>query len=156
MLQSLEILNTYFDTTIQDLIKAYEEKGLKASGAYGRSLVKEITQSGSQITAKIKGAKHIYWLQHGRGPNKEQTIKQARSLGKILEQWVKDKGIQVNPYAAAWKIVREGWQVPNRFNPGGVVSDVINDNWLHKVIELLRYDEIKEIRSEVIKEFKMK
>jgi len=114
MFQSLEILNTYFDTTIQDLIKAYEEKGLKASGAYGRSLVKEITQSDTGIIAKIKGAKHIYWIEHGRNPNKNQTAGQAKFLGKILEQWVKDKGIQVNPYAAAWKIVREGWRSEER------------------------------------------
>jgi hypothetical protein len=156
LLQSIEILNTYFDTTIRDLIRSYEYKGLKASGAYGRSLVKEITQDGSKTTAKIKGASHIYYAQHGRRPNKNKTAGMAKFLGKILEQWVKDKGIIVNPYVAAWKIVREGWAVPNRYNPGGVVSDVINDDWLHKIVELLRYDEIKHIRSEVIKEFKMK
>lgn len=155
MQQSIEILNTYFDSTIRDLIRVHEEKGLKASGAYERSLVKEITQDGSKTTAKIKGASHVYYLQHGRQPNKNQTAGMAKFLGKILEQWVKDKGINVNPYAAAWKIVREGWQVPNRFNPGGVVSDVINDSWLHEIVKLLRYDNIKEIRSAVIREFKM-
>ena len=154
MLRTTEILNSYFDLTVKDLISSYEQKGLKASGKYARSLVKEITESGTMTTAKIKGANHAYWMQHGRNPNKQQTAQQARSLGKILEQWVKDKGIVANPYAIAWKIVREGIQVPNQHNPGGVVSDVINDDWLAKIIKQIHGDVILSAKSEVLTAFK--
>jgi hypothetical protein len=93
-------------------------------------------------------------MEKGRRPNKQQTAKQARFLGKILEQWVKDKGIDVNPYAAAWKIVREGIQVPNRYNPGDVVTEVITDEWFDKLIEKLSTWHIQVVQSEVSKIFK--
>ena len=70
-------------------------------------------------------------------------------LGKILEQWVRDKGISVNPYAAAYKIVHEGIQVPNSYNPGGVISDTINDQWIEKMKEIIGERFKTEIKSEV-------
>jgi len=154
MPRTTEILVEYFDTTIKDLIRSYEQKGLRASGKYAKSLKRDIRTTGTKTVAKITGASHIWYLQHGRGPNRDQSASQARSLGKILEQWVLDKGIDVNPYAAAWKIVREGIQVPNRFNPGDVVSDVINSEWLQEVADLLHFDVIETATSQVLTEFK--
>lgn len=154
MPSATDILNTYFDTTIEDLIKSYEQKGLRASGKYAQSLVKEIRQEGTHTIAKIKGASHVYFLQHGRGPNKVQTHQAVKNLGWHLQKWVRDKGIDVNPYAAAHKIVHEGIKVPNSHNPGGVVSDVINSEWLKEIVNLLRFDTIETAKSEVLKEFK--
>jgi len=77
----------------------------------------------------------------------------VKSLGFILEQWVVDKGIDVNPYAAAHKIVNEGITVPNPFNPGGVISDIINDDWLTELYKIIRLPVIEDIRSDVLKEF---
>jgi len=52
---------------------------------------------------------------------------------KLLE-WMKVKGIEdINPWMAARKIVREGIKVPNRHNAGGVISGVINEEWIDKL-----------------------
>ena len=93
-------------------------------------------------------------MEKGRGPNKQQTAKQARSLGRILEQWVKDKGIDVNPYAAAWKIVREGIDVPNKNNPGKVVEDVVTNEWYDELVEQLRQHWIFVVQTQVERLFR--
>ena len=149
-----EKVKTYLDQTIPELIKSYEGKGLRASGQYARELKSTVTTSGTKINAKITGPIQSIFMEGGRGPNKIQDQQAVKNLGWYLQQWVKDKGIEVNPYAAAHKIVYEGIQVPNPHNPGGVISDVINDNWFDKLNEILRLDVITDIKSDVLKQFK--
>lgn len=131
------IVNAYLEQTRKDLIASYQEKGLKASGRYAKGLTYEVEDTGTTINAFIESEGHVWYMEEGRKPNKEKTARQARSLGHILEQWVKDKGISVNPYAAAWKIVREGIQVPNRYNPGDVVEDVVTNEWFDGLVAQL-------------------
>ena len=149
-----EKVKTYLDQTIPELIKSYEGKGLRASGQYARELKSTVTTSGTKINAKITGPIQSIFMEGGRGPNKIQDHQAVKNLGWYLQQWVKDKGIEVNPYAAAHKIVNEGIQVPNPHNPGGVISDVINDDWFDKLNEILRLDVITDIKSDVLKQFK--
>jgi len=149
-----EKVETYFNKTVKDLIQSYESKGLRASGRYAKELKSVITASGTKINAKITGPIEAIFMEGGRGPNKVQDQQAVRNLGWHLQQWVKDKGIDVNPYAAAHKIVYHGITVPNPHNPGGVISDVINDNWFKELNSILRFDVIKDIKSDVLKEFK--
>ena len=149
-----DIVTTYLKETQVSLVKSYRDKGLRASGRYEKGLTIYVNDSGKKIKAYIESEGHVYFMQSGRKPNKQQTSKQAKSLGHILEQWVKDKGISVNPYAAAWKIVREGISVPNRYNPGDVVTDIITDEWYDKLIEKIGNWHVKVIESEVSKMFK--
>ena len=65
-----------------------------------------------------------------------------------------NKGIDVNPYAAAHKIVYQGITVPNPNNPGGVISDIINDQWFAELNKIIGLDVITDIRSDVLKQFK--
>jgi hypothetical protein len=148
-----DIVQYYLDTTKSDLIKNYKRMGLRASGKFERGLEVSVKDSGSSIHAEILSESHAYFMQQGRGSNKEQTAKQARSLGKILEQWVKDKGIDVNPYAAAWKIVRQGINVPNQHNKGGVITDVINDEWDRELDRRISTWYIKVLQEDIIKMF---
>ena len=138
MTQAAEIVRNYMVQTTQDLVRSYTEKGLKASGKYEKGLTYKVEDDGKKIHAVIESEGHVWFMEKGRKPNKQQTAKQARSLGHILEQWVRDKGIDVNPYAAAWKIVREGIDVPNRNNPGKVVENVVTNEWYDELVEQLR------------------
>lgn len=148
------IVKEYADKAMRDLIQSYESKGLRASGRYARELKSTVTKSGTKTNLKITGPIEAYFMEHGRGPNRNPTMGGVRFLGKILEQWVEDKGIDVNPYAAAHKIVYEGIRVPNPHNPGGVISDVINDDWFMGLNKLIGLDVITDIRSDVLKQFK--
>ena len=149
MSQAADICNAYLKDTINDLIKNYEEKGLRASGRYAKGLTYKVEDTGDKLTAVIMSEGHALFMQQGRKPNKIQTMKQVRSLGKILEQWVKDKGIYVNPYAAAYKIVHKGIDVPNSFNEGGVIDDIITEEWYRGLIEKLSNWHIQVITDEV-------
>jgi hypothetical protein len=149
-----DIIKSYYDDTIKGLIDSYDQKGLRASGRYARELKSVITSSGTKINAKITGPIESYFMEQGRNPNKIQTLGMVRYIGKILEQWVIDKGIQVNPYAAAHKIVHEGIRVPNKYNPGGAISDVINDDWFDELNKKIRFYLITDIKSDVISKFK--
>lgn len=137
MMDAKQIVTAYMEQTRQDLIKSYQEKGLKASGRYAKGLTYEVNDTGTSIVAFMESEHHVWYMEEGRKPNKKKTAQQARSLGKILEQWVKDKGIDVNPYAAAWKIVREGITVPNKYNPGDVVEDVVTNEWFDGLVAQL-------------------
>lgn len=148
-----EKLTEYFDQTKEKLIESYERKGLRASGEFARELRSTIQAHGTQIHAVITGPIQSYFMQQGRNPNRDQSLGQVRFLGKILEKWVNDKGISVNPYAAAYKIVHFGIQVPNQHNPGGVISEVINEKWTEELNEKLRAVVITEIKSDVLEQF---
>lgn len=147
-------VKTYFDKTKGDLVKSYESKGLRASGEYGRELRVIISQQGTKINAKITGPIQSIFMEGGRGPNKDTSHQAVKNLGWHLKQWVADKGINVNPYAAAHKIVNKGITVPGPYNPGGVISDIINDNWFTELNKILRFDVVSSIRSDVLKQFK--
>ncbi len=138
MTQAAEIVRNYMVQTTQDLVRSYTDKGLRASGKYEKGLTSTVEDDGKKIHAVIESEGHVWFMEKGRNPNRQQTARQARSLGHILEQWVRDKGIDVNPYAAAWKIVREGIDVPNKNNPGKVVEDVVTNEWYDELVEQLR------------------
>lgn len=156
MSKASDIVTAYLKETQSDLIRSYEDKGLRASGRYAKGLTFKVTDDGSKIKAYIESEGHVQFMQQGRGPNKKQTAKQARSLGKILEKWVAEKGISVNPYAAAWKIVREGITVPNRFNSGGVVDDILTESWFDTLVKKLGDSQIYVLQQEVTRLFMAK
>ncbi len=149
-----DIVKDYADKAVKDLIQSYESKGLRASGRYARELKSIVTKSGTKTNLKITGPIEAYFMEHGRGPNRVPSHQAVKNMGWYLQQWVEDKGIDVNPYAAAHKIVYSGIQVPNRYNPGGVISDVINDNWFAELNKLIGLNIITDIRSDVLKQFK--
>jgi len=147
-------IKEYGNKTVKDLIKSYEDKGLRASGRYARELKSIVTKSGTKTNLKITGPIEAYFMEHGRAPNKVQNHQAVKNLGWHLQQWIADKGIDVNPYAAAHKIVYEGIQVPNPHNPGGVISDVVNEDWIDELKKIIGLDVITDIRSDVLKQLK--
>jgi len=147
----IDLITDEMNATKDLVAKSYHDKGLRASGKFERDLEVVIEEQTGVIKARLLGSAHSYYMQYGRRPNAEQTAKQARSLGYILEQWVKDKGISVNPYAAAWKIVREGIKVPNTYNSGGVISDVVNDKWIEGISNKLIARQTELINSDILK-----
>ena len=149
-----EKVKEYGDKAVKDLIDNYNKLGLRASGRYARELKSVVTTSGTKTNLKITGPIEAIFMEQGRGPNKVQSHQAVKNLGWYLQQWVADKGIDVNPYAAAHKIVYEGITVPNPNNPGGVISDIINDQWFAELNKIIGFDVITRIESDVLKQFK--
>lgn len=135
-----------------DLIKSYSSKGLRASGKFERSLETFFNENNNGFSFGILGANYADIMQNGRLPNrnKDSIRKFVGWAGStFLKDWVKDKGLTVSPFAVAWKIAREGIKVPNRFNPGGVISDVINDSFVEEFKQIIKFYQIESVKSDV-------
>lgn len=129
---SEQILSKEFESLKNDLIKAYDAKGMRSSGKWA---------DGLEVETEINRA--VLW-----GYEYTQQLETGRQAGKqppsqVIEQWIVDKGIsnqiqgQISisslAYLIARKIGREGW---NREGYGGVdlVSDIITEQRLQKII----------------------
>lgn len=135
-----EIVNAEFELLKTDLIKAYDAKGMRASGKTADSL--EVVNVGVE-SAKLIGNKSIGALEEGRGATTTGTESNPPLIDQI-KQWIKDKGIvsdikndNDNSKLAlniTRKIHREGW---NRQGYGGVnlLSEVITTERIQSIID---------------------
>jgi hypothetical protein len=147
-------LNEALENLKQDLIKNYDRLGLRSSGNWENELESYYKQTQSGYKLGILGAGYTDVLQNGRNTNKNQDPKALKAFvgwagSTFLKQWVKDKGLNINPFAVAYSIARKGVNVPNRYNKGGLVSDVINDESLKVFIDLVKFDQLVTLKSDV-------
>lgn len=143
---------------VNDLVSNYTRLGLKASGNWEKELESEVEEKAQGFRFKILGANYTYWLEHGRGPNVNQSKEALRRFvgwagSTFLKDWVKHKKLDINPYSVAYKIAKHGIKVPNRFNPGKLISNVITDNRINELIKQVSYifsmNIIEDIRKKV-------
>lgn len=144
------ILHEWSERTKQELIDRYKSMGLKASGAFEDGLTTETDESRTQIWT----VPHTWFMVNGRNQNikqdKESIKKWVGWAGStFLKKWVEDKGLDISPFAVAWKIARQGIQVPNRYNEGTLISSVINDNSISGLLSQMGIYIIKDIKTEI-------
>lgn len=138
---AIDVCNNWCDSSISGLKKSYEAKNIKASGKWGKSLQKKVTESNGKINVVIEGEKYTGVFVYGRKKNKNDSQEQIRNFAfwagdSFIKQWVKDKGLNLNPIAVAYNIARNGIEVPNNFgNNGKVISDVINDKSIKELVD---------------------
>ena len=153
-------IEKYLEGTRISLIENYVRMGLRASGRYADELETFIDESAGLGKMGIRGAYHSFFMESGRGPNREKSPESAKKLYPLILRWIEDKGINpVNKkqfaFRTALKIVYEGIKVPNQYNPGGVVSEIINQRWFDQLIEVIGGNIIAEFRTEFIKGIKI-
>ena len=148
-MNSEQILFKEFDALRLDLIKAYDAKGMRASGKWANSLEVEV----SPLSAVITGLYYSQQLETGRRAGGFPPIQQ-------IEQWIKDKGItpiEISisslAFLIARKIAREGW---NRQGFGGVdlISEVVTDARIQSIIEKVGEVTLFEFSTDIIKMIK--
>lgn len=126
-------------TSLRDDIEAsYRAKGLMASGNFAKEL--KLVVGGN--SAKITAPRYVGAMEGGRAVGKRPPL-------WIIRKWIEDKNKQgANiPLTAAYPIAKligeEGIKVPNKHNPGGVVSDVLNPARVlklqNKIVTIIRY-----------------
>ena len=107
-------------------LKSYEDKGMVASGDWGRSL--EVFSSNSSVGVKANKNASIM-MEKG-------AVSGIASNLDDLKQWIKNKQglpqvFKNNPDKFAFIIARkhflDGVKVPNQHNDGNVLSDPINE-----------------------------
>lgn len=133
MEEVVKILFDEFTLLKSDLIKKYDEKGMRASGNWANSL--ELNQR--RLSIKLLGEPYSQQLESGRKAGRFPPI-------KAIEQWIIDKGISSRiegkisisslAFLIARKIAKEGWK---RQNYGGVdlISEVVTDQRIQMIID---------------------
>ena len=157
MRQAGDIIKESMEGVQGDLIANYDRQGLRASGKFARSLEPVITERPHGYNIKMKAARHSYFMEHGRRPNTEKSPAAAKRLYPIIKQWVQDKGLPFDNrrvFAICLKIVYKGIRVPNRYNPGGVISEVVTEQRMRQLASSLGRNILLEFQSFVIKELK--
>lgn len=106
----------------KEIFESYISKGLVASGEFGREL--KVNDLGNRVT--ITAPKHTIKMEQGRKAGAFPPV-------SAIKKWIQDKNRTAGTdipeeaaYAIAYVIKRDGIKVPNKYNGGGVVSDVIN------------------------------
>ena len=126
-------------TKLRDDIEAsYKAKGLMASGNFAKELKLVVGSNSAQITAP----RYVGAMEGGRAAGRRPPV-------AIIRDWIiaKNKMGANIPLEAAYpiakKIGEEGIKVPNKYNPGGVVSDVLNPARVLKlqneIVTIIRY-----------------
>jgi hypothetical protein len=150
-------IDAWLNESKSDLIKNYDRLGLRASGQWAKDLETKTEVNKHTYKIKILGSNYTGVLETGRKPNENQGSLKAWvgwAGSTFLKDWVKRKGINASPYAIAWKIGREGIKVPNQYNLGGLVSDVMTRDRIDKLINDIGLVVLGDIKSDVIKQFK--
>lgn len=150
---SIEILSKQFDLLKEDLIKAYDAKGMRASGKFADSL--EVQTFETEL-----GYKAILW-----GEDYAQQLETGRQSGKfppmeMINKWINDKGVFTQAlqtisisslaFLIGRKIAREGWK---RQGYGGVnlISEVVTDERLQMIIDEVGAVQTMRFSDEIIR-----
>lgn len=139
MNEALEIVEGWNAENRILLINKYDALGLRASGQWAQSLEDKAELDNTGILATMTGEDYTGAIAYGRSPNQDQSEAAIKSWvgwagSTFLADWVKDKGLSISPYAVAYKIARQGWEVPNAHNRGGLLDEVVNE----KRIQILK------------------
>jgi len=150
------MINTWANNRIDDFRTNYERMGLKASGNWGRELDFIKDETNDKLNIKFYAPAYTEQLVKGRKPNKSQDKEGLKAWvgwagSTFLKKWVDDKGLNINPFAVAWKIAREGWRVPNSNNSGKLLDDVLSFSKVEELAKLIGSDIEKDLRTEILK-----
>ena len=152
---TIETISEWQSNFQNDLVKKYNELGLRASGKWERSLRHETKETVKGYEVIQYGEHYSYQLENGRNPGKFPPI-------KAIEQWVKDKGIIATDisqksliFLISRKIATEGIKVPNLYNKGGLISDVFTKNRVDLLISSIKNSTLHEMKSNVLKSVKI-
>lgn len=145
----IDTMKTEGTRLVSAVQNSQRKKGLVASGRTGRTVRWEVERKRYGVQLRILGSRVFRWLQNGRGPNRSGRPGREQIAG--LTEWVKLKGL---PLSAVWPIAinqaKRGYRVPNKYNEGGVLSDIIGHQALQQtllpaVAAAVRYDVVTKL-----------
>lgn len=140
-----DIIKEWLEQIRLDLIAEYDRLGLRASGNFEQSLVPFNTDK----RAILYGAKYSFQMQYGRNPG-------TWPPRKAIEDWIDAKKLTYDipkstlAFLIQRKIFREGIKVPNKYNAGGVISNVITEQRIQDLVDKLRFVNVLQISSDII------
>ena len=152
MITIAEEVQKWLDESKAKIIANYDRDNMRASGNFAKSLETNVKESQGRVIGVMVGAHHSLFVDQGRRAGKRPPI-------SAILQWIDDK--RINPtdiskpslaFLIARKIGNEGWKPKNRF-PNGVISSVINQDAIDKLLISLSKVAATNIRTEVWQTF---
>ncbi len=141
-------LDSFGKQTTKDLVLNYIKMGLKASGAFETGLVYETTDNYIEIKSPLHGRVMETGRRAGKFPPINEILKWVQ-LGKIVKRGdIKDEQLA---FLIARKIAREGIKVPNKYNAGRVISSILLDGRIEKLLQEIQVKELKNVEIEIFK-----
>lgn len=148
------IISNWLDQKVAAL-KENVNKHFKATGGTRDSI--HSTFEGEVAT--IQGSSILHFGEDGRGVTKVSGPKGTGILRDIIREWIDVKGIVPKDniskdslaFLIARKIHAEGIKVPNKYNPGKILSSVINDKSVRELMNQLGASIIAEFESDILK-----
>ena len=143
-----EEVQKWLDDSKAKIIANYNRDNMRASGSFEKSLRNEIKETPGRVIATMVGAHHSLFVDQGRNAGKRPPI-------SAILKWIDDKRIVPKDiskpslaFLIARKIGNEGWKPKNSY-PNGVISSVINQNEIDKLLISLSKVEKTNIRTEI-------
>ena len=85
-----------------------EREGKRASGKTQESMAVAVADEGSAVVGTLSGRAYFGALETGSKPWATQYKRVPLFFVEIIGDWIADKGLDLNPFAVATKIMREG------------------------------------------------
>jgi len=155
-----KIISDWLSDIQIDLVKNYNRLGLRASGNWEKQLEPFQKQTNDSFSIGILGAQYTGALENGRKPT---TGNEGNpTLKEVIRIWIDDKGIIPKDniskdslaFLIARKIHEDGIKVPNRYNAGGLVSDVVTKKSIEDLNRELSLFYVNDFKSTIIKDLK--
>lgn len=159
-----EQIEEFADQLILELIQEYDRLGLRASGNYAEKLQKQVSKSSEGFRLIISAPRYAGAMEEGRKPTGAGGKSTSGStLREAILNWIQVKGIrpaepkmklETLAFLIARKIHREGIKVPNPYNQGGVISNILTQDKIFDFVKKIQFLKVEEVKSEIISLFK--
>ena len=125
-----EILGTELNVLKGNIAQNIMQHNANASGRTIRSLSVRVSEDGDTYTGELTGRPFFGALETGSKPWRNQYKHPPLFFREIIQQWIDDKGLDLNAYLVARKIMRTGSKL---YREGG--RDSIYSKEIRKTIE---------------------
>lgn len=154
-----DIINKWVGEVKKDLLERYNRLGYKASGDWGKSLEEDVSEKPDRIVISMEANEYSEQMVFGRRKNKNQNPEALRKFvgwagSTVIKKWVEDKGLNLNPFAVAYSIARNGWKA-KKDSKGNLVSGAVTQKKVDELNKSLTLSYIDSFKSDILKNIKV-
>ncbi|MBQ5648137.1 MAG: hypothetical protein IIV16_03325 [Alistipes sp.] len=106
--QVRQIVAEELEQARKNISENIEREGKRASGKTQESMVVSVTDEGTATVGTLSGRAFFGALETGSKPWATQYKRVPLFFAEIIGDWIADKGLDLNPFAVATKIMRKG------------------------------------------------
>lgn len=128
----LSILQSYGNSTVEQIRSNLATSGTNATGKTSRSLRYEVIVEGNSITLRIVGKPFFKVVETGRKAT-PQYDKPSEDFVASIREWAQAKGIPGAAYAIAKSIHQKGTKLHQSGGRDDIFSNVVTDDLVSRI-----------------------